>query len=113
MPPQPCSRVPGCTLPPTLSLWLSACPGRCRLWPFHAEHPPHISPCSLMRACTQAVPKPIAGTAVPVLTGLRAHRGDASQEVKHCDLIHLQCPGRRFSKVLPPGKGGGWRRLGL
>lgn len=72
--------------------------------PLRAEHPPHLSPCSLMGACTQAVPKTMAGAAAPVLAGLRACHPAGVMPAKRRSAATAATPG-----ALTAGSAGAFR----
>lgn len=72
--------------------------------PLWAEHPPHLGPCSLVGARPQAVPKTVAGAAVPVLAGLRARRPAGVMPAKRRSAMTASTPG-----ALPAGSTGGFQ----
>lgn len=76
--------------------------------PLCAGHSPHLIPCSLTGAGTEAVPNPIAGAAVPVLAGLRARRlagvVPAKSQRLHPPPVPWLLAAQGFSGVLPPGR---------
>lgn len=70
-----------------------ASPGKCRMQPLCAGHPPHLIPCSLTGAGIDAVPNPGAGAAVPALARLCARRPAGVMPARSQRLHPPPCPG--------------------